>query len=389
MGLAHKVSSGRIKRQELAIDLSRLVGKLPVDGYLIVTDIPDGARLSHGHDNGDRTWTVFCDEIAGLKFLPGDLRGVVSLNALVFSLDPGATRAPRQVPLVLHTDDAVEWTDPPPVGPNKHDLAGPSTSVNGTARSNPGALLSGPSRVDLAGEPAQGGPDRSDRNGQVASSPNEPHPDEVNTRQTDQTAARTSEESGAKKAGPVSALFATAGQRWGVEVDRLFSQALTELRQEAERALLELEHRHAAEIKELTEAVRTQHGIITALELSNQRIKDEAAAQLSAAERAWHQGEADRMEAAQDQWARQEETLRNERDRHRTAAEQLEAALLALTEQSAAKERDAQERLEQIRQESERRLRNARSEWRSEVAKRLESAGVQILAVLDTAAHSQ
>ena len=184
----------------------------------------------------------------------------------------------------------------------------------------------------------------------------------------------------------VPALFAGAEQRWGVEVDRFLSHAITELRQEAERALRELEQRHAAEMKDLSEAVRTQHGIIAALELSNRRVKDEAAAQLSAAARAWQQGEADRMKAAQEEWGRHKDALSREIDRNRSAAEQLEATLLALKEQSVAKERDAEARLEQIKQEAEHMLRNARSEWQRQVAKRLESAGVQILAVFDSSA---
>jgi hypothetical protein len=389
MGLARNASGTRSKQQELAIDLSRLVGKLPADGYLILTDMPDGARLSQGHDNGDKTWTVFCDEIPGLKFLPGGLRGVVSLNALVFSLDPGANRAARQLPLVLHTDDAVEWTDPPAVGSDKHGFERPSTSANGDATSNPAALLSGPSVVDPAGEPAQPGAEHSDRGGQVLPKPIESHHHDLSTHPPDRAAARISQEGDVKTGGPVSTLFADAGQRWAVEVDRVFSQALTELRQEAERALLDLEQRHAAEMKELTEIVRTQHGIIAALEHSNRQTKDEAAAQLSAAERAWHQGEADRMKTAQEKWAQQEDTLGREIDHHRAAAEQLETALLALKERSAAKERDLQDRLEQIKQESERMLRTARTEWQREVARHLDSAGVQILAVFDTAAPSQ
>jgi hypothetical protein len=389
MGLARNASGARSNQQELAIDLSHLVGKLPADGYLILTDMPDGARLSHGHDNGDKTWTVFCDEIPGLKFLPGDMRGIVSLNALIFSLDPGANRAARQLPMVLHTDDAVEWTDPPPVGPDKHGMTCPSTSANGEATSNPGAVLSAPSGVDPAGTLAQPGPKQSHREGPISTEPNKSHQNGVSTHLTDGVAERKSEESDARTGGPLSALFADAGQRWAVEFDHLFSQSLTELRYEAERAVLELEQRHAAEMKELTEAVRTQHGIIAALELSNRRAKDEAAAQLSAAEASWHHGEADRMKAAQEKWARQEDALNREIERHRAAAEQLETALLALKEQSVAKERDAQDQLEHLKKDAERMLRTARSDWQREVAKRLESAGIQILAVFDTAATSQ
>ena len=76
-------------------------------------------------------------------------------------------------------------------------------------------------------------------------------------------------------------------------------------------------------------------------------------------------------------------------NRYRTAAEQFETALLAIKEQSAAKERDAQDRLESLKEHSDRMLRNARSDWQREVARRLESAGVQILAVFDTEAMSQ
>jgi hypothetical protein len=214
-----------------------------------------------------------------------------------------------------------------------------------------------------------------------------PDPDGFGAHPVQRAAASQSGASGARAGG--AALFADAEQRWTVETERLFRQCLAELRQEAERTLLDVKQRHAAEIKELTEAVRKQHGIIAALENATRRAKDEAAAQFSAAERAWRQGEADRIKAAQAQWIRQEDRLNGEIDRYRAAAAQLETALLALKEQSAAKERDAQDRLEHLKKDSDRMLRNAQSEWQREVAKRLESAGVQILAVFDTEAASQ
>ena len=76
------------------------------------------------------------------------------------------------------------------------------------------------------------------------------------------------------------------------------------------------------------------------------------------------------MKAAQEEWGRHKDALSREIDRNRSAAEQLEATLLALKEQSVAKERDAEARLEQIKQEADHMLRNARSEWQREVAKR-------------------
>jgi hypothetical protein len=42
------------------------------------------SRLSHGYDGGDNTWTLMVDELPGLKFLPGPVRGIVSLRAQIF-----------------------------------------------------------------------------------------------------------------------------------------------------------------------------------------------------------------------------------------------------------------------------------------------------------------
>ena len=52
---------------ELAIELGPILGGPPGQGYLIIGDLPDGSRLSHGHDNGDRTWTLMFDEVAELR----------------------------------------------------------------------------------------------------------------------------------------------------------------------------------------------------------------------------------------------------------------------------------------------------------------------------------
>ena len=58
-------AADRSSQAELAIDLSNIIGRLPSRGYLIISDLPDGARLSNGHDNGDTTWTLMFDELSG------------------------------------------------------------------------------------------------------------------------------------------------------------------------------------------------------------------------------------------------------------------------------------------------------------------------------------
>ena len=94
---------------DLEIELGRILGGLPGQGYLIIGDLPDGSRLSHGHDNRDRTWTLMFDEVAGLKFLPGPVRGVISLKAEIFTFGAGTAHAQRtrRIPLILHTDDGI------------------------------------------------------------------------------------------------------------------------------------------------------------------------------------------------------------------------------------------------------------------------------------------
>ena len=52
---------------DLAIELGPILGGLSGQGYVIIGDLPDGSRLSHGHDNGDRTWTLMFDEVAELR----------------------------------------------------------------------------------------------------------------------------------------------------------------------------------------------------------------------------------------------------------------------------------------------------------------------------------
>jgi hypothetical protein len=390
-------------RRELAIDLSHIVGKLPSDGYLIITDLPAGARLSQGHDNGDRTWTVFFDEVAGLKFLPGELRGVVSLSALIFNLEPGSKKSARQIPLVLHTDDGVESaSDEQAPGGEEEGRSSPSKSANVGETEEIRNVVTGEDSARLIGASRQvtlASPGRQDQGSPIRNKAPDPTGDafsitirSAEPAPADRAATPAGGECGSgsdTRAAAVHQLFTEAEQRWAVEVDRVSRQSLAELRQETRRILSEVEQRHTAELKELSEAVMKQHGIIAALKSAAERTKEEAAIRFSEAENAWRQAEADRMNAAQQAWTLQEEALKGEIGRHLATVEKLETALRALREQSAARERDLQQCLEDTKADSERMLRNAGTEWQRQVATHLESAAVEILAVFDRSAQSK
>ena len=108
---------------ELALDLSNIIGGLPSHGYVVISNLPRGSRLSHGYDSGDDTWTLMVDELPGLKFLPGPVRGIVSLRAQIF--DPtagGVGQTKRDLPLVLHMADAS------PMPENKTQVRNPTTA---------------------------------------------------------------------------------------------------------------------------------------------------------------------------------------------------------------------------------------------------------------------
>ena len=92
---------------ELALDLSNILGGLPSHGYVVISNLPRGSRLSHGYDSGDDTWTLMVDELPGLKFLPGPVRGIVSLRAQIFVPTAGGVgQTKKEFPLVLHMADA-------------------------------------------------------------------------------------------------------------------------------------------------------------------------------------------------------------------------------------------------------------------------------------------
>ena len=362
---------------DLAIELGPILGGLPGQGYLIIGDLPDGSRLSHGHDNGDRTWTLMFDEVAELNFLSGSVRGVISLKAEIFNFEPGTTHAQRKrrIPLILHTDDGIlcnSEQDPSPL-PALPQPQVPSVT-SGTSVPIPG----GPGEDEKA--PMNSSPStRSDKSTKD---------DRVNERRVQMVLASAGgEQLSNHVANPTKADHSHARtrteQRWTDELNQLAQAAFAELRQEAEAALTAAEQRRLDEIKELSAAIMKQHDLIASLKRDAEQARQEAAMQLSRAEQQWRHGEAERMNVARHEWAREMEALKRELEKHRSNSVQLEATVAELRAEGESRKRDFENELRDAATEAQQTLCRARAEWQSEVSRCLEAAGVQISAAFE------
>jgi hypothetical protein len=169
-------------------------------------------------------------------------------------------------------------------------------------------------------------------------------------------------------------------------VDELFAAAFDELRRQAEQRLQSLEKRRIAEVTELSQAVRKQHGIIEALRRELAQIKEATAVKLAEAEQKWQRSEGERMSAARRVWELEKEELAREANHQRTIAEQLADQLAALKATTESRNNQLSE-LKKIAGEIDRCLLLARSEWQSEVA-RLEAAGWELPSCLKEPATS-
>jgi len=89
---------------------------------ITISGVPDGAVLSAGTDNGDGTWNVTADDLAGLSLTPPtNYSGVISLSVTAVSSDGGtatssfnAAVAPVADVPVLQVSDVVVSVETPP-----------------------------------------------------------------------------------------------------------------------------------------------------------------------------------------------------------------------------------------------------------------------------------
>jgi hypothetical protein len=362
---------------DLAIELGPLLGGLPGQGYLIIGDLPDGSRLSQGHDNGDRTWTLMFDEVAELKFLSGPVRGVTSLKAEIFNFEPGTTQAQRKrrIPLILHTDDGIlcnSGQDPSP--------------LPASAQPKVPSVTSG-TRVPIPGGTGQ------DENAPMNSSSStrsdkSTKDDRVNERRVQMVLASAGgEQLSDHVASPTKVDHSHARtrpeKRWTDELNQLVQAGFAEVRQEAEAALTAAEQRRLDEITELSAAIMKQHDLIASLKRDAEQARQEAAMQLSKAEEQWRHEESERMNAARHDWDQETEALKRDLEEYRSSNEHLEATVAELRAEGESRKRDFENRLREATTEAQQTLSRARAEWQSEVSRCLEAAGVQISAAFE------
>jgi hypothetical protein len=347
---------------ELAIDLGNMIAGLPGQGYLIIGGLPPGSRLSHGYENGDGTWTLLSDDLAELKFLPGPIRGVVSLKAEVFtSGTDNEAQKRRRIPLILHTDDAVPDASREKRLTVVQERSAPAPTSIAEAN-NAGAHAT--EEIGTAGNAEQGADETTlaPREGE--------HSSELTGR------------SGSIDGGLCSP---TDSERpWSDELDQLVHEAFADLPVRAEAALAAAEQRRVEEIKELSAAIMKQHEVITALKRENEEAREATARQLSKAQHEWQRQEAERTEVASAAWMCEKNELIRELDKQRSSVEQLTGMVAALKAEGEAKNCDFEKQLKEAAAEAELRLLRARAEWRSEVERCIKAAGMQINTAAET-----
>ena len=323
-------------KPELALDLSNIIGGLPSHGYVVISNLPRGSRLSHGYDSGDDTWTLMVDELPGLKFLPGPVRGIVSLRAQIF--DPmagGVGQTKKEFPLVLHMADASPMPENKIQARNPTTAPLPSTGGKATGR----VLPNSDEHLDIPKAPGES----PTRPAEVAVPP------VLNS-------AREAEQSAI--AEPVAAKRTI----WGADAERRFADAVAALRREAEEVVQAAERRHRTEVEELSRAIAKQHELITTL----REDAEQAALLHREAERSWQKAEAGRMKAAQDAWAKEKEGLKSE---------------------AALKEQDFAARLKKSTADAERFAVKTRTDYESAVLRCLSEAEREVRAIFQTKAR--
>jgi hypothetical protein len=347
---------------ELAIELENMIAGLPGQGYLIIGGLPPGSRLSHGYENGDGTWTLLFDDLAELKFLPGPIRGVVSLKAEVFTSGTDAkAQKRRRIPLILHTDDAV------PDASREKRL----TVVQERSAPAPTSIAEGNNADVHATEKIGTAGNAEQTADETTLAPREgAHSSEL------------IERSGNIDEGLCSP--SDSERPWSDELDQLVHEAFADLPVRAEAALAAAEQRRVEEIKELSAAIMKQHEVIATLKRENEELRDETAKQLTKAKHEWQREESERAQAAWDASMREKDELIRELDKQRSSVEQLTGMGAALKAEGEAKNSDFEKRLKEVAAEAERRLVRARAEWRSEVERCIKAAAIQINTAVET-----
>ncbi len=95
------VAATGLEDTSIALTISAIAAPGETVQQIVLADLPEGATLSAGVDNGDGTWSVAPEELAGLSLIPAaDINGEFTLNVTAITEDGGALTAVSQ-PLAL------------------------------------------------------------------------------------------------------------------------------------------------------------------------------------------------------------------------------------------------------------------------------------------------
>jgi SH3 domain-containing protein len=263
--------------QPIPLDLVSVVA--PYKRYrglsLRVEHLAHGARLSHGRNNGDRSWSVAPDELDGLEYLPpNDSYESHTLAVRIISLDGG-------------DGESLAVIDLPIVG-----RAGAETSMDAPS----GALHAEVQRLR-------------DELVKVKSS--------LAARDTDLATARRNAEDAERSRQSLKMEFSAAEESW----DRELRKQLTNAAAEASANLEKLRSEWDAE--QSTRRSKTDAGAQKSVEDARKRWQQESQAALAKAEAEWNIAEMARMASVEAAWHEQSAKTMSEL---RARAEEAEAA---------------------------------------------------------------
>jgi hypothetical protein len=289
--------------QPIPLDLASLVA--PYKRYrglsLRIEQLAHGARLSHGRNNGDRSWSVAPDELDDLEYVPpNDLYDAHTLALRIISLDGGDGETLAVIDLPIAGRAAFR---------DSFDLSDSSAAV-------------------LHGEMQQ----LRDELVKAKSS--------LAARETELASARRNAEDAERSRQTLKAEFFAAEEGWDRELREQLASAATEANANFERLRAEWESEQSARRS------KSDAGAQRSLEDARKRWQQELQTALAKAEAEWKIAEMARMAAAEASWNEQSAKVVSELHGRAEGAETaLARAKVAVAKNDTAETRRLREEL--------------------------------------------
>jgi len=356
----------------IPLDLAPLIAPYRRQGRLSlrVERLPPRARLSRGHNNGDRSWSLMSDELDGLLYLPPDgVSQTCTLAVRIVSLDGGggATLALLDYPVGPGADapPPVVQTPaprraPPPESAELRRLQGELATAKATLAEQTAEMARERARFEselksqLAASSALASQtlarSRAEWQAELAARKPEPRPEERASSSRREIEAALAKAEKEWKAGETARL-AAAEARWQARSEKALADAQAQLDRVKTRATAESARERSDEAERrrlrdegarLKKSLAGRDNELTALREESAKHARDA---LADAEARWREEEAARLAAARTQWQRRSERALAE------ATAQFERARAHTDAESSQRHRDAEAELERLKDE--------------------------------------